>query len=179
MNRPIQDNEEIHTRETWELSLQWVHANRRFIRRLASPYVKHMAADRDDLYQEAAIAAYKAFITCHEKGESNRFVPYFRVIFKTSCLKMASGVRTIDFLEDYQFTYPEEEEETVIPDPEQKKIEEALKTVTRKQREICVWLLQQHEPVKFKDISKQFKVSRRHAFRMMSNIYERLSQVAP
>ncbi|MCL7489389.1 MAG: sigma-70 family RNA polymerase sigma factor [Desulfobulbaceae bacterium] len=177
MTRPIQYNDEISTGEIWKLSLQWVSVNHKLIRQFASPYFKHMAADRDDLYQEAAIAAYKAFINCHEKGEPNRFVPYFRVIFKTNCLKMASGVRTIDFLEDYQFTSPEEEEEP--PVPEKKKIEEALNKVTERQRKICVWLLQQQEPVKFEDISKQFKVSRRHAFRMMSNIYERISQVAP
>lgn len=177
MTRPIQYNDEISSREIWELSMQWVFANRKLIRQFASPYFRHMAAERDDLYQEAAIAAYKAFITCREKGASNRFVPYFRVIFKTNCLKLASGVRTIDFIEYDQFSSPEKEEEPLVPEKEE--IEEALKIVTKKQREICVWLLQQQEPVKFKDISKQFKVSRRHAFRMMSNIYERISQAAP
>lgn len=174
MTRPIRYNDEISSREIWNLSMQWVAANRRFIRMIASPFLEYMAADRDDLYQEATIAAYQAFTACLEKGESNQFIPYFRVIFKTSCLKMASGVRAIASIEDYQFTYPEKEE-PVVPEPEQKKIEEALKRVTRKQRIVCAWLLQQQEPVRVKDISKQFNVSLRHAFRMMSDVYERIS----
>ena len=178
MTRPIQYNDKISTGEIWELCMQWISANRRFIRMIAFPYLEHMAADREDLYQEAAIAAYQAFTACLERGEPNQFIPYFRVIFKTNCLKMASGVQAIASIEDHQFTYPEKEE-PIVPEPEQRKIEKALKSVTRKQRKICIWLLQQHKPVKINDISEEFKVSRRHAFRVMSNIYERISQVAP
>ena len=85
--------------------------NRKLIRQIASPYIRHMAADSNDLFQEAAIAAYKALISSQKKEKPNQFVPFFRVIFKTNCIRLASGIQTVQSLEDYQLPCPEKPEE--------------------------------------------------------------------
>ena len=43
------------------IGVRWVSANRKLVREISTPYRKHMVADREDLLQEALIAAFKAF----------------------------------------------------------------------------------------------------------------------
>ena len=48
--------------------------------------------------------------------------------------------------------------------------------VSRRQREVCRWLLQQPTPVSTPDIAKEFKVSRRHACRLVSDSIQRIQE---
>lgn len=173
MTRPIQSSQQTSIQETWAMSLQLVSANQKLIRQIASPYFRHMAANSDDLYQEATIAAYKAIIVSIKKNKPERFIPFFRVIFKTSCIKLASGIQTVYRLEDYCLPIPEKQEET--EKPKSSRINQALEAVSKRQREVCLWLLQQPTPVSTPDIAEKFKVSRRHACRLISTSIQRIS----
>ena len=81
--------------ETWLTARRWVTENMRLIHWIANPYRTHMAADEDDLLQEATMAAFQALTTAEKKQAAQRFVPFFRVIFKTRCLRLASGIQTV------------------------------------------------------------------------------------
>jgi RNA polymerase sigma factor (sigma-70 family) len=166
-----------HTnQETWQTALQWVESNRPLIRRIAAPYLRHMAADSDDLLQEAALAAFQALRAVRRKQAAGQFTSYFRVIFKTHCLKLASGIQTVHSLEDYLPYRSEQEEERPTPEPRQ--IEQALEQVSKRQREVCTWILGQAEPVSTPELAQHFKVSRRHACRLIHNSIARLTRAA-
>jgi RNA polymerase sigma factor (sigma-70 family) len=137
-----------------------------------------MAGDYEDLYQEAAIATVKALITAQKKESPERFIPFFRVIFKTRCIKLASGIQTVHCLEDYLLPCPDEYEDE-IKEPEAIEIEQALMVVSKRQREICHWLLQQSTPASTPDIAREFNVSRRHACRLVSESIQRIEGAAP
>ena len=173
MTRPMQCNQQVSSRKIWSLAVQWVSANRKLIRQIASPYFRFMAGDTEDLYQEATIVAFKALVTSRKKGKPEQFIPFFRVIFKTSCIKLASGIQTVHCLEDYFLPSPEQQEE--IREPKNYEIEQALMAVTKRQREVCLWLLQQPTPVSTPDIAREFKVSRRHACRLVSTSIQKIS----
>lgn len=175
MTCPMQCNQQLTSREIWSMALQWVSANQKLIRQISSPYFRFMAGDTEDLYQEATIVAFKALVTSRKKGEPERFVPYFRVIFKTSCIKLASGIQTVHCLEDYFVPCLEQQE---VKEPKPSEIEQALMTVTKRQREVCRWLLQQPTPVSTPDIAREFKVSRRHACRLVSISIQKISEAA-
>jgi len=49
------------------MAQQWVFANKKLIRQIASPYFRFMAGDNEDLYQEAIIAAFKALVISRKK----------------------------------------------------------------------------------------------------------------
>lgn len=164
---------QLSKQETWSAALQWVSSNRRLVRQIASPYIKFMVGDYEDLYQEAAIASVKALTTSRKKGSPERFISFFRVIFKTSCIKLASGVQTVHCLEDYFLPCPDEHEDE-IKEPEAIEIEQALMAVSKRQREICLWLLQQSTPASTPDIANEFNVSRRHACRLVSESIQRI-----
>jgi len=168
----MQSNEKVSSEDTWAMAHQWVSLNRKLIRQVASPYFKFMVSDNEDLYQEATIAVFKALISSKKKGTPDRFIQFFRVIFKTNCIKLASGIQTVHCLEDYFLPTPETEVEKHEPDNID--IERALNMVTKRQREICLWLLQQPTPVSTPDIAKQFQVSRRHACRLVSGSIEKI-----
>ncbi|MBU1245342.1 sigma-70 family RNA polymerase sigma factor [Myxococcota bacterium] len=169
----LQSNQQISSQETWNMALQWVSTHQKLIRQIASPYIRHMTADKEDLYQEATIAAFKAILTSRKKKKPEQFTPFFRVIFKTCCIKAASGIHTVHCLEDYYLPFPEKQKKT--EEPNKSKINQALKTVSKRQREVCLWLLQQPNPVSTPDIAKEFNVSRRHACRLVSNSIQRIS----
>ncbi len=164
------------TQETWSTALHWVSSNRKLIRQIASPYIKFMAGDYEDLYQEAMISSVKALITCRKKKSPERFIPYFRVIFKTSCIKMASGIQTVRCLEDYFLPFPEKHQDE-LKEPEADEIDQALMAVSKRQREICLWLLQQSTPASTPDIAEEFSISRRHACRLVSESIRRIKGV--
>jgi RNA polymerase sigma factor (sigma-70 family) len=177
MTGPRQDNQQLANQKTWTTALQWVHANRKLVRQMASPYFKFMAGDSEDLYQEATIAAYKALISCKNKDEADRFVAFFRVIFKTNCIKLSSGIQTVHCLEEYFLPLQEEAEEVI--EPETNRINQVLQVVSTRQRQICLWLLQQQTPVGTPDIAREFKVSRRQACRLVSTSIQRISGALP
>ena len=161
--------------ETWTTAIKWVADNERFIQKIAAPYTRHMAADRNDLRQEAVIAAFKAMITTHEKASPERLPVFFRVIFKTNCIKLASGIQTIHCLEDHVLQHAEIESREERPwEVEGPQITEALEKVSARQREICLWLLHQQVPISTPDIAKKFKISRRHACRLISRSIQKI-----
>ena len=173
MSRPMQTNQQISDREIWSMAQQWVFANKKLIRQIASPYFRFMAGDHEDLYQEAIIAAFKALVVSRKKRKQEQFVRYFRVIFRTNCIQLASGIQTVHCLEDYFL--PSQEQEENRKEPEKEKIRQALTAVTTRQREICLWLLRQPVPVGTRDIAREFKVSRRHACRLVMLSIQRIS----
>lgn len=155
------------------MALQWVSTNQKLIRQIATPYRRFIAGDNQDLYQEATIAAYKAFISSRKKGTPERFTPFFRVIFQTNCIKLSSGIQTVHCLEDYFLPIPEQAD--TIREPKRSEIRQALSTVSERQREVCLWLLKQPTPASTPDIATKFNVSRRHACRLVSNSIQRIS----
>lgn len=176
MTNQTSNSKEITTQETWDMALQWVSANQKFIRQVAAPYIKHMAAEKTDLLQEATIAAFKAVIATRKKDEPEKFTSFFRVIFKTNCIKLATGIHTVHCLEDFYLPCPDPVEEThEIDETESIRVQEALQRVSKRQREVCRWLLQQSVPVSTPDIARKFQVSRRHACRLVSSSILRIS----
>ena len=160
---------------TWEEAVNWVDSNMKFIHQIAANYRRYMVADNGDLYQEAIIAAYQAFQTTREKGVPEKFDPFFRVIFRTNCIKLASGIPTDSYIEihNIHIAFSKEDKEK---QPEKIQIEMALSSITKKQRIICEWLLEQPVPVSTPELARKFKISRRHAFRMISNSIKRISE---
>ena len=164
------------TRETWDIALQWVSANQKFIRKVAAPYMRHMAAEKTDVLQEATIAAFKAVIATRKKDKPDQFISFFRVIFKTNCIKLATGIHTVHCLEDFYLPCSDPAEDIAeIDDTTCARIDEALRSVSKRQREVCLWLLQQPVPVSTPDIARKFRVSRRHACRLVSGSIQRIS----
>ncbi|WP_457577337.1 hypothetical protein [Desulfomarina sp.] len=173
MTCPMQSNQQLSNREIWSMVQQWVSTNKKLIRQIASPYFRFMAGDNEDLYQEAIIAAFKALVISRKKKKQEQFVRYFRVIFRTNCILLASGIQTVHCLEDYFLPSPKQEEKT--KEPEKEEINQALTAVTTRQKEICLWLLRQPVPVCTRDIAREFNVSRRHACRLVMHSIQRIS----
>ncbi len=172
----IYSQQDSFSEDTWNKIMCWVSVNHKLIRRIASPYYMYMAGDSEDLYQEATLAAYKAEIITRKKKTPEKFIQFFRVIFKTDCIKMASGLQTVHCLEDYFL--PLQEETIPMREPNKKDINQALEAVSKRQKEICLWLLDQPIPVSTPDIAKEFNVSRRHACRLVSNSVQRITEAS-
>ena len=173
MTCPLQDNQQLEDREIWSMARKWVLTNKKLIHWVASPYSRFMAADSEDLYQEATIAAFKALVISRKKKQQAQFVRYFRVIFRTNCILLAPGVQTVHSLDENFLPSLEQDEER--EEPGNNEIRQALTAVTQRQKEICLWLLQQPEPVGTRDIAREFKVSRRHACRLVMESVQRIA----
>ena len=77
MTCSIPTDQQLSRQETWSTALRWVSSNKSLIRQIASPYIKFMVGDYEDLYQEAAIASVKALITSKKKRISRTIYPVF------------------------------------------------------------------------------------------------------
>ena len=176
MTRPVFIDQQAISNEMWEMAMQWVSANRKLIRQIASPYRRFMVAENADLFQEATIAAFKALLAARKKEKPEQFVPFFRVIFKTNCIKLASGIQTEHCLEVHNLPGPGRSEEQEDYENSEA-VGKALETVSKRQREICIWLLEQPEPASTPDLAEEFNISRRHACRLISNSIKRIAGV--
>lgn len=168
-----QCREQQPCQEVWDMAQQWVATNQKLVRQIATPYRRFMASDNQDLYQEATIAAYKAFISTKKKRSPERFTPFFRVIFQTNCIKLSSGIQTVHCMEDYFLPILEQAETT--REPKEEEVQLALSKITERQREVCLWILEQPTPASTPDIANKFKVSRRHACRLVSNSIQNIT----
>lgn len=174
MTHPVFIDQKGTSMNMWETAMTWVAENQKLVRQIAAPYRRYMAAENTDLIQEATIAAYKALVVSRKKAKPMQFVPFFRVIFKTNCLKLASGIQTEHSLEVHNLSTPDSREEHEDFTNSQT-IENALKTVSKRQREICLWVLDQPEPTSTPELARKFNISRRHACRLISNSIKRIA----
>jgi DNA-directed RNA polymerase specialized sigma24 family protein len=173
MKCPIRFKNEILTREeAWELAVKWLSANRKLVRAVATPYRKHMFADREDLLQEALIAAFKAILASREKGKTRSLTRYFIVNFRSQCMKLSYGIRAEENMEDHEFIWDEYEDED---ERDWGKIEEALQVTGSRNQAICLWLLKHPGSLTTRDIGRHFNITQRHARRVIRTVTQQLS----
>ena len=164
------------TTETWQQAMEWVAGHHKLIGWIAAPYLQFMAADSHDLHQEATIAAFHALVAARKKNSPERFVAFFRVIFKTHCLRLANGVYAFHPENDLLCHASAKEEDPVPHEPLQGEIDAALKSVGERQREVCAWILRQNRPVSTLQTARHFSISQRHACRLLHNTLEQLTE---
>ncbi len=178
---PNKHDGSLPTHELWEAAIDWVSANRTLVRQIAAPYRRHMAADVLDIEQEAVIAAFQALQETLRKEQPDQLAPFFRVIFRTNCIRLASGIHIMDGPEIEDVPAPESDGrgEHSSTCREHEVIQEAMQNMTRRQRQVCCWLLAQPHPVSMPELAREFKISRRHACRLLSGGIARIIEVVP
>ena len=124
MTGPI-DQPRTTDEATWLQARQWVAANMRLVHWIADTYRIFMAADEDDLFQEATLAAFQALTAARKKQQGHRFVPFFRVLFKSQCLRQAGGIQTVHATNDSLFDFWIQEEELPRSEPRPFEIDRA------------------------------------------------------
>ena len=164
--------------EIWLVARQWVTENMRLIHWIAAPYHAHMAADEADLFQEATLAAFQALTTARKKQQGHQFVPFFRVLFKSQCLRQAGGIQTVHATNDSLFDFSCQEEEPPRPEPRSFEIDRALQRLSGREHEICRWILEQDRPVNINQTAQHFHLSRRHISRLLHKGLKHLSEAA-
>ena len=164
--------------ETWLTARRWVTENMRLIHWIANPYRNHMSADEDDLLQEATMAAFQALTTAEKKQAAQRFVPFFRVIFKTRCLRLASGIQTVQPVNDVLLDACALEAASPLPELLPIEIDAALRGLSQREQDICRWILNQERPVNMHQAAEHFHLSRRHFSRLLHNILYQLADAA-
>jgi len=187
MNAPIADQlntgQQDANQDTWVSAMDWVNAHKRIVHWVAEPYLPYMAADEDDLFQEAVIAAVQALIVARTKKSPQKLASFFRVIFKTRCVRMATGIQTVPFSDEsllYTASQKEEEASQDEPHPERHhaEIEKALQRIGGRQQEICAWILCQSRPVSTMETARHFHVSPRQIYRLLRHTLLQLNKAA-
>lgn len=164
--------------EIWQAAMEWVRSHMHIVHWVARPYLPYMVADEDDLFQEAIMAAVQALIAVQQKNSPQKLTPFFRVIFKTHCLKMAAGVQPVHSAHDYLLCTASREEEEYLPERYPCEIEEALQVIDVRKREVCSWILLQSRPVTTLETARHFKVSQRQICRLLNHTLLQLTEAA-
>ena len=124
-------------------------------------------------YRKRHSPPIRLFLLPKKKEKEDRFGPYFRVIFRTNCIKLASGIRSIS-LEEIPRMPASEPSEWLEKKEDRRIIVRGLGQLTKRERQTCNWLLQQPKPASAPDLANEFKITKRHAFRLISNSLNRL-----
>jgi DNA-directed RNA polymerase specialized sigma24 family protein len=159
----------------WLAATQWVQAHTHVVRWEAAPFVPYMAGDDDDLFQEATIAAFKALMEVQNQ-DPQQLIAYFRTTFRTHCLKMAVGIRPAHFSSEYLICTASREEGEYLPEPQPEETLAAMQRVEGRNREICLWILEQQFPVSTEETAYHFNLSRRQVCRVLQRATDQIIQ---
>lgn len=157
----------------WKTAISWVQSNHTLVDCIAGPYRRYMASSSEDIEHEAILAAFCALSTLAKKGQpSKKFGSYFRVQFKTKCIKMAKGGMNNSFQDIDQIpTIPSEHECEEI---DHEIIEQALQKMSSRQRQISRWILTQPTPVSTNRIAQEFGICNRTVRNIVCNAIKRV-----
>lgn len=159
----------------WHLAQTWVKSNRVLIWCIAGPYYRYMSCEVYDLESEALLTAYQVLTLLSRKGKSLALMSrYYRVMFRTRCIELATGVRVIDcdierIPSDAPDTFAWQQEEL---NPET--IQNALQVLTNRQRQISEWILAQPTPINTTTAGKQFGIQARAVRSIIKNAIRRI-----
>jgi len=134
-----------------------------------------MASNSKDIEQEAILAAfYTLSILANRTDESYNFGAYFRVQFRTRCIKMATGgmVGSIDDNDQIPSTHSEHK----IDDLDHETMEQALQKMSSRQRQISEWILAQPTPVSTTIVAKKFGIQSRTVRAILCNAVNRIQR---
>ncbi len=159
----------------WKTAISWVQSNHVLVASIAGPYRKHMASGSQDIEHEAMVAAFCTLATLAKKGQpGSKFGSYFRVQFRTRCIQMATGGIGNNFrdIDQIPFTSPEQECEEIDHDI----IEQALQTMTNRQRQISRWILSRATPVSTNLIAREFGICGRTVRNIVCGAIKRVEE---
>lgn len=157
--------------ELWHLGLTWVKSNRVLILCIAAPYHKHMQCNSQDLESEALLVAFQILSSLiHKQKDLSLMSKYFRVVFRSHCIKMTIGVSIADSDLDRvsidQVQKPQNLDQEII--------NEALQALTERQRQISQWILEQPTPVSTRTVGHKFGINDRTVRTIINNAIKRL-----
>jgi len=158
--------------ELWFLAQTWVKSNHVLIWCIAAPYFKYMPCDLQDLENEALLTAYQVMSgLMHNDKKISLMNRYYRVVFRTRCIKLTTGMIVTNCDID-QMPAPDQEQKQQELD--QEVIQEALQVLTNRQRQISQWILSQPRPVSTRMVAKKYGVQRRTIQAIVSNAIDRI-----
>ena len=159
----------------WKAAISWVQSNHTLIGYISAPYRKHMSSDARDIEQEAILAAFCTLsVIAKKKASSHKFGAYFRVQFRTRCIKMATGGMGNDFNNIDQIASSPYEQKYEVLDHET--IEQALQRMSNRQRQISRWILAQPTPVNTAIVAKEFGICGRTVRAIVCNAIKRVEK---
>jgi DNA-binding CsgD family transcriptional regulator len=161
--------------DRWHLAQSWVKSNKVLIWCIAGPYYKFMSCEPHDVEGEALLAAYKVLTLLNRQQKSLSLMnPYFRVVFRTRCIGLTSGLPATEY-EIEQI--PAAEWETCRQEePDENAIRASLEVLTNRQRQISEWILAQPTPVSTTTIGNRFGIGSRTVRAILSNAIKRIEQ---
>jgi len=157
----------------WQKAISWVKSNRILVEQISAPYRRYMASNSKDIEQEAILAAFYVLdILADQAHDSSIFGAYFRVQFRTLCIKTAAGgmFGIVDDTEQIPSTPSGQRND----EPEHEILEQALEKMSKRQRQISRWILAQPTPVSITCTAKAFGITDRAVRILLSNAIRRL-----
>ena len=161
--------------DLWRFANSWIRSQRVLIWCIAAPFYHHMRCSAQDLESESLLTAYQVMVSLLASGKNmNSMTKYFRVVFKSRCIRMTFGVKLVDIeLDQIQMDCEQNQREEL----DQAVIDQALQALTTRQREISCWILSQPTPVNMDSISQVFGIRKRTAQAIISNAIQRLEKL--
>jgi len=143
----------------WQLAIMWVRSNSVLIRYVASKHYPFMSCTRDDLNGEALLTAFQIidWLISHEKT-LNLTTGLFQTAFKNRCIQLSKGKSQELLAVDTRGLASEGKSTPDYKQIDLKAVSNALSTLTKRQRVIAQWTLNQPRPVQLSMIAKHFAI---------------------
>ncbi len=99
---------------------------------------------------------------------------YFRVVFRSRCIQMTMGVNLVSDLDFEQIYFAHGQIQSHQQELDQQTIDAALVSLTKRQRQVAEWILNQKTPVSVTLISQHFGITTRGVRKLINNAIIRI-----
>ncbi len=157
----------------WKTAISWVQSNHTLVDCIVGSYRRYMASSPKDIEHEAILAAFCTLSTLAQKEQpGSKFGSYFRVQFRTRCIKMATGGMGNNFKDIDQIPLISSEQR--VKEIDHEIIEQALQKMSNRQRQISRWILTQATPASTNLIAQEFGICGRTVRNIVCNAIKRV-----
>ncbi len=163
----------LNKEQVWHLAITWVRSNNVLIRYIASRYYPFMSSNSEDIEAEALLCAYQTISILSRKHKSLKLTSsYFKKVFTQRCCELSKGVPLVSC--DIDYLNIANKESAIDMSEEDGTVREALSVLTRRQREVAEWTLNQQTPATQIMIANHFNVTVHAVRKIINNAIKRL-----
>lgn len=161
--------------DIWNIAILWTKSHGVLIRCVAAPYRPYMGCSAHDIEGEALLTAYLTLRGLLDSEKDLSLMDrYFRVVFRSRCIHMTLGIKVAHGLDIEQIRIPLDKEQPLDPALDQQLIETALRSLTRRQRQVAQWILHQETPASVDLIGQHFGITARGVRRLINTAIDRI-----
>lgn len=164
----------LNREQIWQLADLWVRSNNVLIRSVSSRYYHHMSFSFEDIQAEALLTAFLVISDLLSEGKELTLTSHnFYFAFLRQCIQLSRGVPLVPYHVDFEKLAIASESRNTDECHDDQRIKNACSVLTKRQRSVTSWILEQQKPATQQMVADHFNVTVRAVRKILNSTIKR------